>query len=143
MSYRPSRAINNALTFPLLCLKSSIFKMTDMRVEVNMSNCRVLIILAIVFSWIISFPASSAQSNLSVSGTITFYGAIVDSPCNTAVVGQTITTSCYRDGETLTHRQTLSRNMPLLSQLPGNLASSRMEWLNPQRSLGIMTVTYL
>ncbi|WP_314190799.1 type 1 fimbrial protein [Yersinia massiliensis] len=108
-----------------------------------MSNYRVQIILAIMFSWIISFPASSTQSNLSVSGTITFHGAIVDSPCNTAVVNQMMTTSCYRNGETLTHRQPLSRNMPLLSQLPGNLASSRLEWLNPQRSLGIMTVSYL
>ncbi|WP_145540472.1 type 1 fimbrial protein [Yersinia alsatica] len=108
-----------------------------------MSNYRVLIILAIMFSWIISFSASSAQSTLSVSGTITFSGAIVDSPCDTALVGQTITTRCYRNGETLTQRQTLSRNMPLTSRLPGNLASSTLEWLNPQRSLGILTVTYL
>ncbi|CNH85901.1 type 1 fimbrial protein [Yersinia vastinensis] len=108
-----------------------------------MNNYRVLIILAIMFSWTISFTASSAQSNLSASGTITFSGAIVDSPCDTALVGQTITTRCYRNGETLTQRQTLSRNMPLTSRLPGNLASSHLEWLNPQRNLGILTVTYL
>lgn len=108
-----------------------------------MSNCRVLFILAIMFSWVISSPASSAQSNLSVTGTITFHGAIVESPCNTAVVGQTMTTSCYRNGEIQTHRQTLSSKMPLISQFPAILASSRMEWLNPQRSLGVMTVTYL
>lgn len=108
-----------------------------------MSNCRVLFILAIMFSWVISSPASSAQSKQSVTGTITFHGAIVESPCNTAVVGQTMTTNCYRNGETQTHRQTLSSKMPLLTQLPGNLASSRMEWLNPQRSMGVMTMTYL
>ncbi|EEQ13914.1 hypothetical protein yfred0001_40200 [Yersinia frederiksenii ATCC 33641] len=117
--------------------------MTDMKVEVFMSNYRVLIILAIMFSWVISFSASSAQSTLSVSGTITFSGAIVDSPCDTALEDQTITTRCYRNGETLTQRQTLSHNMPLTSRLPGNLASSRLEWLNSQRSLGILTFTYL
>jgi hypothetical protein len=108
-----------------------------------MSNYRILIIIAIMFSWIVSFAASSMQSTLSVSGTITFSGAIVDSPCDTAVVDQTITTSCYRNGERLTQRQTLSPNMSLTSLLPGNIASSRLEWLNSQRSLGIMTVTYL
>lgn len=119
------------------------FKMTDMRVEVVMNNFRVLIIVAIMFSWIVSFAASSAQSTLSVTGTITFSGAIVESPCDTSFANQTITTSCYRNGETLTQRQELSRNMSLTSRLPNQLASSRMEWLNPQRSLGILTVSYL
>ncbi|CNH93603.1 fimbrial protein [Yersinia pekkanenii] len=108
-----------------------------------MRNYRVLIIVAIMFSWMISFAASSAQSTQSATGIITFSGAIVDSPCDTAVLDQTITTRCYRDGKILTRRQTLSRNMPLSGILPGNLASSRMEWLNPQRSLGVLTVTYL
>ncbi|EOA2962466.1 type 1 fimbrial protein, partial [Yersinia enterocolitica] len=35
------------------------------------------------------------------------------------------------------------RNMSLASQLPNQLASSSLEWLNPQRSLGVLTVTYL
>ncbi|AJJ09507.1 hypothetical protein CH64_1128 [Yersinia rohdei] len=108
-----------------------------------MSNYRVLLLITLMFSWVISFAASSAQSKLPASGTITFYGAIVESPCDTKLVGQAITMSCYRNGETLTQRQTLSRTMPLTSQLPGNLASSRLEWLNPQRSLGVLTVTYL
>nr|WP_050113156.1 fimbrial protein [Yersinia thracica] len=108
-----------------------------------MKSFRVLIIVAIMFSWIISFAASSAQSTLSVSGTITFSGAIVDSPCDTSFANQTITSSCYRNGETLTHRQTISDKMPLTSRLPSNLASSSLEWLNSQRSLGILTVSYL
>lgn len=108
-----------------------------------MNNFRVLVIVAIMFSWIVSFAASSAQSTLSVTGTITFSGAIVESPCDTSFANQTITTSCYRNGETLTQRQELSRNMSLTSRLPNQLASSRMEWLNPQRSLGILTVSYL
>lgn len=108
-----------------------------------MSNYRILIIIAIMFSWTISFTTSSAQTTLSVAGTITFSGKIVDSPCDMSVSDQTMTTRCYRNGETVTRRQTLSRNMPLTARLPGNLATSRMEWLNPQRSLGIMTVTYL
>ncbi|EKN5100484.1 type 1 fimbrial protein [Yersinia enterocolitica] len=108
-----------------------------------MSKYRMQIILAILFSWTISFAASSAQSTLSVSGTITFSGAIVESPCDTSFSDQTITTRCYRNGEILTQRQTLSRNMSLTSRLPNQLASSNLEWLNPQRSLGILTVTYL
>lgn len=119
------------------------FKMTDMRVEVVMKSLRVLMIVAIMFSWIISFAASSAQSTLSVTGTITFSGAIVESPCDTSFADQTITTRCYRNGETLTQRQTLSRSMSLTSRLPSQLASSNLEWLNPQRSLGILTVSYL
>jgi type 1 fimbria pilin len=117
--------------------------MTDMKVEVVMMNIRVLIMVAIMSSWIVSFAASSAQSARSTSGTITFYGAIVDSPCDTAFIDSTITTRCYRNGQTLTQRQTVSARMPLTARLPGNLASSRMEWLNPQRNLGILTVTYL
>lgn len=108
-----------------------------------MMSFRVLIIVAVMFSWIVSFAASSAQSTRSVTGTISFSGAIVDSPCDTTFAGETITTSCYRNGETLTERQKLSSNMPLTSKLPGNLASSQLEWLNPQRSLGILTVSYL
>lgn len=57
-----------------------------------MSKYRMQIILAILFSWTISFAASSAQSTLSVSGTITFSGAIVESPCDTSFSDQTITT---------------------------------------------------
>ncbi|MFA3761632.1 type 1 fimbrial protein [Yersinia sp. 2544 StPb PI] len=108
-----------------------------------MMNFRVLIIVAIMFSWIVSFAASSAQSTRSATGTITFFGAIVDSPCDTAFIESIITTRCYRNGETLTQRQVVSANMPLTARLPGNLASSHLEWLNPQRSLGIFTVTYL
>ncbi|AJJ64738.1 hypothetical protein [Yersinia aldovae] len=108
-----------------------------------MKSYRVLLIVAITFSAMLSFTASSAQSPLSVTGTITFSGAIVESPCDSTLVNQTITTHCYRNGETVTQRQTVSPNMPLTAKLPGNLASSRMEWLNPQRSLGILTVTYL
>lgn len=39
-----------------------------------MSNYRALSIVVIMFSWIISFSASSTQSTLSVTGTITFPG---------------------------------------------------------------------
>ncbi|CNB85874.1 hypothetical protein B7R74_08995 [Yersinia pseudotuberculosis] len=108
-----------------------------------MSNYRALSIVVIMFSWIISFSASSTQSTLSVTGTITFSGAIVDTPCDMSVLNQTITTSCYRNGKMITSRQTLTRNMPLNARLPGSLATSRLEWLNQQRSLGVLTVTYL
>ncbi|QOW13305.1 putative membrane protein [Yersinia pestis] len=117
--------------------------MTAIKVEVIMSNYRALSIVVIMFSWIISFSASSTQSTLSVTGTITFSGAIVDTPCDTSVLNQTITTSCYRNGKMITSRQTLTRNMPLNARLPGSLATSRLEWLNQQRSLGVLTVTYL
>lgn len=99
-----------------------------------MSNYRALSIVVIMFSWIISFSASSTQSTLSVTGTITFLGPLLI-PCDTSVLNQTITTSCYRNGKMITSRQTLTRNMPLNARLPGSLATSRLEWLNQQRSL--------
>ncbi|EFE95457.1 type 1 fimbrial protein [Serratia odorifera] len=102
-----------------------------------MNTRRFITIVGLAVSWI---AGSHAETN---GGVIYFSGAIVESPCTLSVTETTANTQCYRNGRhyqsrqhTLSHFDTTRKNLPL------NLGSTEMGWVNQQQKLAVMTVVY-
>lgn len=100
-----------------------------------MNSFRLLTFVGLLFSWMASTNAGAA------SGTINFHGAIVEGPCEQSINSTTVNTQCYRGGNMLTSRTRITNN-GILASLPGNVGSSQFTWINRQRNLGLMTVSY-
>ncbi|WP_191938833.1 type 1 fimbrial protein (plasmid) [Pantoea agglomerans] len=79
-----------------------------------------------------------ADSN---SGTITFSGAITNGSCNMIVGKNPVVFDCYdpASGKAVVTTADLM-NPELLTKLPLEV---KMHWLNPEKSKGILYVTYL
>lgn len=90
-------------------------------------------------SWTSSVMAGNSQST-SGSGVIHFQGSIVESLCDSQADKRQITVSCYRNGQTKV--STLALNHTTSQQLPYNLGSSKIRWIDAQKKLGIVTVEY-
>ncbi|EMA8637723.1 type 1 fimbrial protein [Cronobacter malonaticus] len=73
-------------------------------------------------------------------GTITFHGAIVEEGCSVARQAARIEVSCLRGNQV--HRQTLSLRSSGVRERHSNWVSSRLDYLNPAHTLGILTLTY-
>lgn len=106
----------------------------------TLSLCRAIPFLSILFAPQV-FAAGEAASRTS-GGTIYFHGQIVESPCDTATDArqQALEMRCYRNGGTSVE------TWPLAS-LTGtgessSLASMDIRYLDPERKLAILTVTY-
>ncbi|WP_337010905.1 type 1 fimbrial protein [Pantoea sp. AS142] len=80
----------------------------------------------------------NADSN---SGAITFSGAITNGSCNMDVGQNPVVIDCYdpASGKAVVTTADL-RNAKSLSSLPVEV---KMHWLNPEKSKGILYVTYL
>ncbi|MBA5702425.1 type 1 fimbrial protein [Pantoea agglomerans] len=79
-----------------------------------------------------------ADSN---SGTITFRGAITNGSCNMNVGQNPVMFDCYdpASGKAVVTTADLM-NTELLTKLPLEV---KMHWFNPEKSKGILSVTYL
>lgn len=76
------------------------------------------------------------------SGTIHFYGAIVEDACSINSSQNNVTTHCYRNGKNIVQTQTLaSGNLPNFT-LPKSLGQVKTEYVNNNPHLAIMTVSY-
>lgn len=75
------------------------------------------------------------------SGVIHFRGAIVEGGCNFKPQDKKISIACYKDGKPATYNVTASQldNYTVRSD---SLFHTTIRYLNPQRSLAIMDVTY-
>ncbi|ELY2765525.1 type 1 fimbrial protein [Cronobacter malonaticus] len=73
-------------------------------------------------------------------GTITFHGAIVEEGCSVARQAARIEVSCLRGNQV--HRQTLSLRSSGVRERHSSWVSSRLDYLNPAHTLGILTLTY-
>ncbi|EOU1294913.1 type 1 fimbrial protein [Cronobacter sakazakii] len=80
--------------------------------------------------------ATLAQSG----GTITFHGAIVEEGCAVAHQTTHIEVSCSHG--TKMYRQTLSLRSSGVREKHSSWVSSRLDYLNPAHTLGILTLTY-
>ncbi|MGC0952502.1 type 1 fimbrial protein [Pantoea agglomerans] len=79
-----------------------------------------------------------ADSN---SGTITFSGAITNDPCNMNVGQNPVVFDCFDPASGKAVVTTVDLMNPgLLTELPLEV---KMRWLNPEKSKGILYVTYL
>ncbi|ELY4375749.1 type 1 fimbrial protein [Cronobacter sakazakii] len=93
--------------------------------------------VAVMSAALASFSgATLAQSG----GTITFRGAIVEEGCAVARQTTRIEVSCLRGNQV--HRQTLSLRSSGVRERHSSWVSSRLDYLNPAHTLGILTLTY-
>jgi len=82
--------------------------------------------------------AASAPVN---RGVIHFVGSIVEDPCNIGARSEQISLSCYREGQV--HTSTISYQQATVGKIVNNdMASVSMRYINPQKTLGIVTVVY-
>ncbi|WP_105638013.1 type 1 fimbrial protein [Cronobacter dublinensis] len=82
----------------------------------------------------------SASAQARTGGTITFHGAIVEEVCSVAHNAARIELSCPRGHQT--HRQTLSLRSSGVRETHSPWVHSRLDYLNPEHTLGILTLTY-
>lgn len=73
-------------------------------------------------------------------GTITFHGAIVEEGCAVAHQATHIEVSCSHG--TKMYRQTLSLRGSGVRERHSEWVHSRLDYLNPSHTLGILTLTY-
>ncbi|RUT65258.1 hypothetical protein CKG00_01740 [Morganella morganii] len=90
-------------------------------------------------------PATESKTR-SVSGVITFHGAIVEGPCAMDFKTNDISSRCYRSGmkkERLTTR-TITRNTRSVSDLiPANMGEAKLHWIDNNKQLAMVVVSYL
>ncbi|EKY3243847.1 type 1 fimbrial protein [Cronobacter dublinensis] len=82
----------------------------------------------------------SALAQARTGGTIAFHGAIVEEACSVAHNAARIELTCPRGHQT--HRQTLSLRSSGVRELHSPWVHSRLDYLNPEHTLGILTLTY-
>lgn len=102
--------------------------------------CRAILLLNILYT-AQTFAAGEAVSRAS-GGTIYFNGRVVEPLCDTTTNArqQTLEMRCYRNG------RTSLETWPLASLtgtgVQSSLASMDIRYLDPQRKLAILTVSY-
>ncbi|ELY2797370.1 type 1 fimbrial protein [Cronobacter dublinensis] len=82
----------------------------------------------------------SASAQAQTGGTIAFHGAIVEEVCSVAHNAARIELTCPRGHQV--HRQTLSLRSSGVRETHSPWVHSRLDYLNPEQTLGILTLTY-
>ncbi|CAI0717180.1 type 1 fimbrial protein [Serratia quinivorans] len=101
-----------------------------------MNVFRLFLIAGMLFSW------TAASYAGTTGGVIRFVGSIVESPCTVSIADSTAKTQCYRNGQHYQGQQTLSKFDATRKELPLNLGSTEMTWVDQQKKLAVMTVVY-
>ncbi|MGQ8773789.1 type 1 fimbrial protein [Serratia sp. NA_112.1] len=101
-----------------------------------MNVFRLFLIAGMLFSW------TAASYAGTTGGVIRFVGSIVENPCTVNIADSTAKTECYRNGRYYQDQQTLSKFDATRKELPMNLGSIEMKWVDQQKKLAIMTVVY-
>lgn len=74
-------------------------------------------------------------------GVIHFVGSIVEDPCTVTPHQQNISMNCYRSGQNQTS-QLSYQQVGEGKTVNNDTASLSMHYLNPQKTLGIVTIAY-
>lgn len=101
-----------------------------------MNSLRLYLIAGALLSWMAASQAGTT------GGVINFVGAIVEGPCLVDVVDSTANTECYRNGQNYTGTQNLERYDARVKELPLNIGTTEMKWVDQDEKLAIMTVMY-
>jgi len=96
--------------------------------------------LIICFTTLLISLAAQATAD-SNSGTITFRGAITNDSCNMNIGQNHVMFDCYDPARGTTVVTTV--NLMNLKSLTGLPVEVKMEWLNPEKTKGIIQVSYL
>ncbi|AVJ18513.1 type 1 fimbrial protein [Serratia rhizosphaerae] len=79
----------------------------------------------------------------ALGGTVHFIGAVVESPCELNITATAARTECYRNGRDY---QSLQHTLPNFDttrkELPRNLGTTEIRWVDQQQQLAMMTVDY-
>lgn len=86
------------------------------------------------------FAGAAMATSQAQGGVIHFIGSIVEDPCNISPGAQHVSMQCYRDGKMRT--STISYHQAMDGRNVDDLASVSMRYINPQKTLGIVTVDY-
>ncbi|EOW6722454.1 type 1 fimbrial protein [Cronobacter dublinensis] len=89
---------------------------------------------AVAVTAALAFSPASAQAQ--AGGTIAFHGAIVEEVCSVAHNAARIELTCPRGHQTLSLRSSGVR------ETHSPWVHSRLDYLNPEHTLGILTLTY-
>lgn len=76
------------------------------------------------------------------TGTLHFYGAIVEGGCNFDTGNNKVTSHCERGGKTIRQVRAVDLQNPLAFNLPLSLGTVKTQHINNDPHLALMTVTY-
>ncbi|MCU6671036.1 type 1 fimbrial protein [Enterobacteriaceae bacterium H4N4] len=94
--------------------------------------------LALIFA--VTLPSAFAATS-SQTGTIHFYGQIVEDPCVIAPESRNISVSCLQ-GNKMQTRQVSYADVLNHTTVVSERAAISMTWINPEKTLGIVQVDY-
>ena len=77
----------------------------------------------------------------ATGGVIHFEGMIVEVPCDVNVKSHNVVMACYREGEVRTRTMNIN-TLNLEQQGVQNIATMKMNYLNPARTLAIIDIVY-
>nr|WP_072010809.1 MULTISPECIES: fimbrial protein [unclassified Serratia (in: enterobacteria)] len=104
-----------------------------------MNSLRLFLIAGALLSWMAAGYASTPGTS---GGVIRFVGSIVEGPCLVNVVNSSAQTQCFRNGQNYTGTQALASLNASGKELPLNLGTTAIRWVDEQQKLAIMTVAY-
>ncbi|ENR8888966.1 TPA: type 1 fimbrial protein [Citrobacter koseri] len=89
----------------------------------------------------ILFSSSVTAQQITTGGVIHFRGQIVEPPCEVSARQQNIDMTCVNNGQMKTNRFTLQQ-VTTAPQSLRQIASVRINYLDPQQRLAIMSIEY-
>lgn len=82
-----------------------------------------------------------AEPLAAQGGSVTFSGIIIEYPCDLSTQSLNISVSCDRDGKAYTSNYSL-RQVYAGKDVDHNRANIRLHYMNPEKTLGIVTTSY-
>ncbi|WP_114195834.1 type 1 fimbrial protein [Edaphovirga cremea] len=101
-----------------------------------MNTNRLFLMVGVFLSWMTMGYAASASTQ---GGVIRFLGSIVEDTCTVSIVSQTTQAQCGRNG---TNQRSLKTINTSSARLPSDMGTTKLQWINQQKTLGVVTVTY-
>ncbi|MFH8134838.1 hypothetical protein ABU178_11740 [Pantoea osteomyelitidis] len=89
-----------------------------------------------VFFSALSLPMTAAAD----TGTVHFQGKIVEDGCETSGADTAPRIRCYRQGKWLS--QPIMMKADTQGYLPGNIGTTQLRWIDKDKKLAIMTISY-
>lgn len=90
-----------------------------------------------------SLTAGAASTSTgNVSGIIRFTGQIVEEPCIVSTEQAVVSLACHRDGKPVSYKYNALLPVATNNALPEVIEDTRMNWINPERTMSVLTITY-
>ncbi|MBF7996235.1 MULTISPECIES: hypothetical protein [Rahnella] len=101
-----------------------------------MNRIKWVLFLGVLASGMMQYASAGS------TGTIHFYGAIVEGGCNFKTGGSQLVSSCERGAAKVTQARQISATNPLSFSLPLSLGHVTTQQVNNNPHLALMTVSY-